>query len=77
MNSLEMYFPHKTLNLQLEDFAFFNVEIDDTSNAKVLGQTQDYCWDDRCVFPPVKGLQLFHYNIFYFIYLFIYFLILF
>jgi len=56
MNSLEMYFPRKTVNIQLEDFVFFNVEIDDPSNAKVLGQTQDYCWDDRCIFPSVKGL---------------------
>jgi len=50
----KMYFPQKTVDLQLEDFVFFNVEIDDPSNAKVLGQTQDYCWDDRCIFPSVK-----------------------
>ena len=53
---LEMYFPEKTSNLQFKDLVLFNVEINDTYNAKVLGQTQDYCWDDECVFPPVKGL---------------------
>jgi len=50
----QMYFPKETDDFQLEDLAFFNVEIDDTSNVKILGQTQDYCWDDRCIFPPVK-----------------------
>ena len=51
-----MLFPQKTNNIQFEDLVYFNVEINDTYNAKVLGQTQDYCWDDECVFPPVKGL---------------------
>jgi len=51
-----MYFPHKTVDVQLEDLVYFNIEIDDTSNAKVLGLTKDYCWDDRCIIPPVKGL---------------------
>jgi len=51
-----MYFPHETTSLHLEDLVFFNVEIDDPSNAAVVGQTRNYCWDDKCVFPPVKGL---------------------
>jgi len=53
-----MYFPKEGENFQLEDLAFFNVEIDDPSNAVVIGQTYDYCWDDRCIFPPVKGSGL-------------------
>jgi len=51
-----MYFPHKTSKLDYDDLVLFNVEINDTYNAKVLGQTKDYCWDEVCVFPPVKGL---------------------
>lgn len=23
------------------------------------GQTKDYCWDEFCIFPPVKGLKPF------------------
>ncbi len=61
-----MYFPSETSSLHLEDLVFFNVEINDPSNVKILGQTRDYCWDDRCKFPSVKGLQFFLY---YYIYL--------
>jgi len=56
MNLLEMYFPQKNKNIQYENLVLFNVEINDTYNAKVLGQTHDYCWDEVCIFPPVKGL---------------------
>jgi len=58
-----MYFPEETNNFEFEDLVLFNVEVNDTYNAKVLGQTKDYCWDEYCIFPPVKGLQLFHYKI--------------
>ena len=51
-----MYFPQETNDLHLEDLVFFSVEIDDPSNVKLLGQTQDYCWDDSCIFPPVKSM---------------------
>jgi len=50
----QLYFPHKTSSLDFEDLVLFNVEVNDTYNAKVIGQTKDYCWDDVCVFPPVK-----------------------
>jgi len=50
----QIYFPQKTNNIQFEDLVLFNVEINDTYNAKVLGQTKDYCWDEVCMFPPVK-----------------------
>jgi len=55
-----MYFPQKTSNIQFEDLILFNVEVNDTYNARVLGQTKDYCWNEYCIFPPVKGLQLIH-----------------
>jgi len=50
-----MLFPQKTNNIQFEDLVYFNVEINDTYNAKVLGQTRDYCWNEVCTLPPVKG----------------------
>jgi len=49
----QMYFPHKTSNLQFEDLIFFNVETNDPYNAIAIGQTQEYCWDEVCKFPPV------------------------
>jgi len=50
----QIFFPKKTSNLQFNELVFFKVEINDPSNAKIIGQTQDYCWDDRCTFPSVK-----------------------
>jgi len=50
-----MFFPQEKKDLQLEDLVFFKVEINGQNNAVLLGQTYDYCWDDRCIFPPVKG----------------------
>jgi len=58
---LEIYFPQKTNNIQFDDLVLFNVEINDTYNAQVLGQTKNYCWDESCILPSVKGLQLFPY----------------
>jgi len=49
----QMYFPKETSNIRYEDLVLFNVEVNDTYNAKVLGQTKDYCWDEFCEFPPV------------------------
>ncbi len=57
-----MYFPEETNNLQYEDLVFFNVEVNDTYNANLLGQTKGYCWNEFCIFPPVKGLKFFHYT---------------
>ncbi len=51
-----MLFPNETSNIQYEDLVLFNIEVNDTYNAKVLGQTKDYCWNEYCIFPPVKGL---------------------
>jgi len=59
MNLLEVYFPQETINFQFEDLVFFIVETNDTYNAKVLGQTQGYCWGEVCEFPPVKGFLIF------------------
>ena len=56
LNLLEIFFPKKTSDLKFKELVFFKVEINDPSNAIILGQTQDYCWDDRCTFPSVKGL---------------------
>ena len=62
MDSLEMYFPQKTSNIQFNDLVLFNVEVNDTYNTQVLGQTKDYCWGEVCILPPVKGLYSFLYN---------------
>ena len=51
-----MYFPEETSNLTYEDLVLFNVEVNDTYNAKVIGHYKDYCWDEFCTFPTVKGI---------------------
>jgi len=51
-----MYFPQETSNIQFEDLVLFSVEVNDTYNARVIGQTKNYCWDEVCKLPPVKGL---------------------
>ena len=56
-----MYFPEETNNFEFEDLVLFNVEVNDTYNARVLGQTKDYCFDEACTLPPVMGSQLFHF----------------
>jgi len=50
----QMYFPQESSNLQYEDLILFSVEINDTYNAQVLGQTKEYCWNEVCKLPPVK-----------------------
>jgi len=32
----------------------FNVDTGDDYNVEVYGQTNSYCWDDKCQFPPIK-----------------------
>ena len=54
-----MYFPQESSDIQFDDLILFNVEVNDTYNAVLEGQTQNYCWGEFCEFPPVKGLQLF------------------
>jgi len=49
----QMFFPKETSNFQFEDLVLFDVEINDTYNARVLGQTKDYCFDETCTLPPV------------------------
>jgi len=53
-----MFFPQKTFlsNIRLEDLVFFIIETEDPYKAQLLGQTLDYCWDEVCIFPEVKGL---------------------
>ncbi|OUM65258.1 hypothetical protein PIROE2DRAFT_7805 [Piromyces sp. E2] len=41
-------------NVEFNEFMFFNLEINDTYNAVLVGQTNSYCWEDKCTFPPVK-----------------------
>jgi len=50
-----MYFPQKN-SFHYNDLVLFKIEINDPYNAHVIGQTNDYCWDDKCTFPPLKGL---------------------
>jgi len=50
----QIYFPEETSNIQFEDLVLFNIEVNDTYNAKVVGQTNNYCWNEFCTFPPVK-----------------------
>jgi len=42
-------------NANYDEFMFTAVEINDTYHAEIHGQSQYYCWDDRCEFPAVKG----------------------
>jgi len=32
-----------------------NVDTGDDYNVEVYGQTNSYCWDDKCQFPPIKS----------------------
>ncbi|ORX76364.1 hypothetical protein BCR32DRAFT_271328 [Anaeromyces robustus] len=41
-------------NAKYDDFALISVEINDTYNTKLLGQVQNYCWSDNCIFPAAK-----------------------
>ena len=50
-----MFFPEKTINTRFEDLVFFIVETEDSFKAQVLGQTQNYCWNEFCELPSVKG----------------------
>eukprot|EP00833_Pecoramyces_ruminatium_P000184 jgi/Orpsp1_1/1174216/evm.model.c7180000049310.1 len=52
--------------VKLNELLFFNLEINDTYNAKVLGQSNSYCWDKSCIFPSAKrnpGTYLLRLNI--------------
>jgi len=40
-------------SLDLEDFIFFNVETNDSKNTKIVGQTNNYCWENICVIPDI------------------------
>jgi len=54
-----MFFVSKnSTKLDFNDFVFTAIEVNDTYNAKVLGQSQSYCWDDVCEFPKVKGINI-------------------
>jgi len=50
----QIFFPKRTSNFQFDELVFFKVEINDPSNAKVIGQIEDYCWEDSCTFPSVQ-----------------------
>jgi len=54
-NSVQL-FGTNLQNIQSEDFFLFNLEINDTYNAKLVGQINSFCWNSTCDFPPVKGL---------------------
>jgi len=38
---------------------YFKVDINDTYNAAVIGQTISYCLNDYCEVPNVKGNHIF------------------
>jgi len=37
---------------------FFKVEIDDSYNAAIIGETMKYCLNDECTLPPIKGFYI-------------------
>ncbi|ORX84045.1 hypothetical protein BCR32DRAFT_242932 [Anaeromyces robustus] len=39
---------------EFDKFSFFEVKINDTYNAALVGQTQSYCWGDICEYPSIK-----------------------
>ncbi|ORX87196.1 hypothetical protein BCR32DRAFT_240335 [Anaeromyces robustus] len=40
-------------DMNLNDIVFFTVEVNDTYNTEIYGQTQNYCWKDSCILPPI------------------------
>lgn len=49
-------------SIKFNEFMFFSINVIDTYNVELYGQTQSYCWGDSCVFPQVKGKFLNIYN---------------
>ncbi|ORX47569.1 hypothetical protein BCR36DRAFT_92865 [Piromyces finnis] len=41
-------------NVEISEFMFFKLEVNDTYNSALVGQTRSYCWDNFCEFPIVR-----------------------
>ncbi|ORX47605.1 hypothetical protein BCR36DRAFT_413546 [Piromyces finnis] len=41
-------------NIQFDELLFYKLEINDTYNARLKGQTQSYCWGESCNFPQIN-----------------------
>ncbi|OUM61505.1 hypothetical protein PIROE2DRAFT_12457, partial [Piromyces sp. E2] len=40
--------------MNLNDFIFFKIRVEDDKNLAVLGQVNGYCWDDSCITGNIK-----------------------
>ncbi|OUM69447.1 hypothetical protein PIROE2DRAFT_2533 [Piromyces sp. E2] len=40
--------------LTYDQLMFFKVEINDTYNTEIIGQTTNFCWENECTFPLLK-----------------------
>ncbi|OUM56930.1 hypothetical protein PIROE2DRAFT_18248, partial [Piromyces sp. E2] len=50
----KIIFNSDSSRIHYDEFMFFNIEINDTYNAELIGQSQSYCWSDSCLYPPLK-----------------------
>lgn len=57
-----LYLKKKVINtgdemnmLSIEDLIFFKLEINDTYNAEIIGQTENYCLGTDCILPNFKS----------------------
>ncbi|KAG4102830.1 hypothetical protein H8356DRAFT_929991 [Neocallimastix lanati (nom. inval.)] len=51
----EVYLGLDNSHMSLNNIFSYEVEVDDTYNTELIGQTQSFCFNDLCTFPSVKG----------------------
>jgi len=56
---IEVYLGLDNSYMSLNNIFSYEVEVDDTYNTELIGQTQSFCFNDLCTFPSVKGFFFF------------------
>jgi hypothetical protein len=51
-----LHFQEDLEDTNLNDLIIFEIEMNNTYNTKIYGQTYSYCWDDVCSIPSVEIL---------------------
>lgn len=50
-----LHFQEDLEDTNLNDLIIFEIEMNNTYNTKIYGQTYSYCWDDVCSIPSVES----------------------
>ncbi|OUM70479.1 hypothetical protein PIROE2DRAFT_1345 [Piromyces sp. E2] len=45
-------------HIEFNEFMFYKLEVNDTYNVELYGQTHSYCWGEKCLFPQIKSLLI-------------------